>query len=320
MLTEIRTSLNLADQNTFPDSASVQRLVYNKRIPLQEFHKHTIQGIQVFDNNFELGVPSGALGEQVIRHTLLTTYPVSFNTLNTDFYGATAPNAANDNVHYRQTEVFTLDGNEYPERVYQEEFPLRQLAGYPSLAFYTPFLYLTVMYEFPGFNDTDITILTPSFSLYCAVLEEEVGMVEYSMGIIEERQEANWVEREGNGRNVPNTTTQLALEVFPMWFINRRSQGMLRYDAFGGDTSFYLRLNNDSPEEMRDIAGVRSDALSARQMVGFNEPFGSTRLGTFYPDWLATIVSNLRGGNERVSTQTIPHRQSDTGTTLMFQP
>lgn len=320
MLTEIRTSLELDDQNVFPDSPSALRVVYNKRIPLQEFHKHTIQGVQVFDNNLELGVPAGATGEQVVRHTLLTTYPVSFNNIETDFYGATAPNAATENVHYRQTEIFTLNGSEYPTRVYQEEFPLRQLAGYPSLAFYTPFLYLTVMYEFPGFNDADITVRTPSFSLYCAVQEEAVDTVEYSMGIIAEREEAHWIVREGNGRNVPNNITTLALEVFPMWFINRRRQGMLRFDAFGGDTSFYFKLNNDSAEEMRDIAGVRSDAASARQMVSFNQPFGSTRLGTFYPDWLATIVSNLNGGNERVSTQTIPHRQSDTGTTLMFQP
>jgi hypothetical protein len=320
MLTEIRTSLELADQNTFPDNVSNIRVVYNKRIPLQEFHKHTIQGVQVFDNNFELGVPAGAVGEQVIRHTLLTTYPVSFNSFEVDFYGQTAPNAATENVHYRQTEVFTLNGSQYPERVYQEEFPLRQLAGYPSLAFYTPFLYLTVMYEFPGFNDSDITLLTPSFSLYCAVEEESVGMVEYSMGIIAEREEAHWVVREGNGRNIPNSINFLAGEVFPMWAANRRPQGMLRYDAFGGDTSFYWNLNNSTAEEMRDFAGVRSDARNARQMVNYQEAFGSTRLGTFYPDWLATIVSNLRGGNERVSTRNIPHRQSDTGTTLMFDP
>jgi hypothetical protein len=320
MLTEIRTSLELSDQNVFPDSVSTLRFAYNKRIPLQEFHKHTIQGVQVFDNNFELGVPAGATGEQVIRHTLLTTYPVSFNTFETDFYGATAPNAASENVHYRQTEVFTLNGNQYPERVYQEEFPIRQLAGYPSLAFYTPFLYLTVMYEFPGFNDSDVTLLTPSFSVYCAVEEEAVGMVEYSMGIIAERESAHWVVREANGRNIPSTITSLALETFPMWVTSRRPQGMLRYDTVGGDTSFYWNLNNDTAEEMRDIAGVRTDSRFARQMVQFNEAFGRERLGTFYPDWLATIVSNLRGGNERVSTRTIPHRQSDTGTTLMFQP
>jgi len=152
------------------------------------------------------------------------------------------------------------------------------------------------------------------------VQEEKVGMVEYSMGIIAEREEAHWIVREANARNIPNSIGQLSFEVFPMWFITRRRQGMLRFDAFGGDTSFYFKLNNDSAEEMRDISGVRSDARNARQMVGFNKPFGSTRLGTFYPDWLATIISNLRGGNERVSTRTIPHRQSDTGTTLMFLP
>jgi len=71
---------------------------------------------------------------------------------------------------------------------------------------------------------------------------------------------------------------------------------------------------------MKDPAAVRSDNREAGQMVAFNDAFGRVRLGTFYPDWLEQQLSAIRGIDARISTNVIPKRQNDDGTTRMFTP
>jgi len=317
---EIRAVLDTDLQYEFTDSASTLYRVYNKKVNLTEFTRSTIQTIQMFHNTFDMSVAAGN-NQEVVRHTLVTTYPVSFYSESNDAVGRRVPNASDENVHYRETEVFSVSSNDIQTRQYYEVFPTEELAYTTNLSIYTPFVYITVMYVVPGFDSQNVFVFSPSVSLYMVVDETEVNDVEYSMGVVAERESASWAQREASGTAIANTVATLALNQFPMWRTGgSQVEGMLRYSAFGGDTSFYYKINNLQSEEMRDIAGVRSDARVGRTMVQGGDAFGATRLGTFYPDWLANIVSNLRGGNERISTNVIPKRFNDDGTTQMFAP
>jgi hypothetical protein len=318
-LKEIRATLDLDSTFTFTDSASNIRLAYNKRINLTEFKRHTVQTIQVFHNTFDLNNITGADVGEIIRHTFVSTYPLSFS-FESDTIATRVPNASDENVHYRCTEAFSVQQNNIQQSIYKEEWPEKELAGFTNLSFYTPQLYLTILYEVPGFNDSDFFLADPSISLYCVVDEVDCGNVEYAMGCVAEREGAMYAQLEATGTVIPNSFNTLALETFPLYNFARREQGMMRLDAFGVDTDFFFRINNLGSEEMLDPAAIRSAADSARTMVDFNDAFGATRLGTFYPDWVAEIVGNMRGGNERVSTQVIPKRFNDDGTTRMFTP
>lgn len=318
-LKEIRATLDLDSEFTFTDSASNQRLAYNKRVNLTEFKRHTVQTIQVFHNSFDLSNITGSDIGEVIRHTFVSTYPLSYS-LNADAIGRRVPNASDENVHYRCTEAFSIAQNNIQQTIYKEEWPEKELAGFTNLSFYTPQLYLTILYEVPGFNDSDFFLADPSVSLYCVVDETDCNNVEYAMGCVAEREGAMYAQLEASGVSIPNSFTTLSLNTFPMYFSPNREQGMMRLDAVGVDTDFFYRINNLSSEEMLDPAAIRSAAAEARTMVPFNDAFGATRLGTFYPDWVAEIVGNMRGGNERVSTQVIPKRFNDDGTTRMFTP
>jgi hypothetical protein len=319
-LKEIRAVLDLDGITTALDNVSNVFFAYNKKVNLTEFNRHSIQTADIFHNTFDISASDGV--NEVIRHTFISTYPISFYSGNLDAIGPRVPNASDENIHYRETEAFTVEAGKVQDLIYSEKFPDNELAGFTNLSFYTPFVYITVLYLIPGDNTASfIRIIDPSVSLYLAVDETPVNDVEYGIGIVAERESAQWAQFEASGVQIANNVNTLTLNTFPMYFYGgRRSQGMLRYDAFGGDTSFYYRMNKLDPEEMRDIAGVRSDASSASKMVQFNEEFGSTRLGTFYPDWLAQIVYNLGGGKERVSTNMIPKRYNDDGTTRMFTP
>jgi hypothetical protein len=317
---EIRAVLDTDLFYEFTDSASTLYRVYNKKVNLTEFTRSTIQTIQAFHNTFDMSVAAGN-NQEVVRHTFVTTYPVSFYALGQDAIGRRVPNASDENVHYRETEVFNVSNDDIQTRQYHEVFPTEELAYTTNLSIYTPFVYITVMYIVPNFDNQNVFVFSPSVSLYMVVEEKEVSDVEYAMGIIAERESASWAQREASGSNIANNVADLALNLFPMWRTGgSQVEGMLRYGAFGGDTSFYYKINNLQSESMRDIAAVRSDARVARTMVQGGDPFGAERLGTFYPDWLSGIVSNLRGGNERISTNVIPKRQNDNGTTRMFAP
>lgn len=317
---EIRAVLDTDLFYEFTDSESTLYRVYNKKVNLTEFNRSTIQTIQLFHNTFDMSVAAGN-NQEVVRHTFVSTYPISFYSLGLDAVGRRVPNASDENVHYRETEVYSVSSNDIQTRQYYEVFPTEELAYTTNLSIYTPFVYITVMYIVPSFDSQNVFVFSPSVSLYMVVDEQEVGDVEYSMGIIAERESAAWAQREASGSLIADSVANLALNQFPMWRTGgSQVEGMLRYSVFGGDSSFYYKINNLQGEEMRDIAGVRSDARTARSMVQGGDAFGGERLGTFYPDWLSTIVSNLRGGNERVSTKVIPKRFNDDGTTQMFTP
>ena len=320
-LKEIRATLDADARYTFVDSESTVNRVYNKRVNLTEFKRHTVQTIQVFHNTFDLSNITGVSAGEVIRHTFVTTYPISFNPSNLDIAGQRVPNASDENVHYRCTEAFRVSDNDIQQLIYSEEWPEKELAGFTNLSFYTPFVYITVLYQVPNWNDDDFFLADPSVSLYCVVDEVDCGTVEYSMGLVAERESAAYAQLEASGSTIQSTYGQLVLNLFPMYFLGgRRPQGMLRINAFGNRTDWYFPMNNLSAEEMKDPAAVRSDNREAGQMVAFNDAFGRVRLGTFYPDWLEQQLSAIRGIDARISTNVIPKRQNDDGTTRMFTP
>lgn len=318
-LKEIRATLDVDEQYTFVDSASSLRQAFNKRIQLTEFRRHTVQTVQIFHNSFDLSNITGVDTGEVIRHTFVTTYPIAFGG-NDDAVGRRVPNASDENVHYRCTEVFSVAQNNVQQLIYSEEWPEKELAGFTNLSFYTPFLYITVLYEVPGWNQSDFYLADPSVSLYMVVDEVDCNSVEYSMGCIAERESATFADLEASGGTIESLYGQLVLNVFPMYRFSRRPQGMLRIDAVGNKTDWYFPMNNLQGEEMKDPTALRSDNREAGQMVNFESAFGRTRLGTFYPDWLEQQLSAIRGVDARVSTNVIPKRQNDDGTTRMFTP
>ena len=316
-LTEIRATLDVELSETLSASMFDTYRVYNKKINLTNGVRHQVDSIQLFHNTFDIG-DGGADGEAVIRHTFLSLYPQTFYDLDTDTVGDTVANAANDSIIYRKTEVFTVGtttpADKIQQLIYSEEFPQSNLTQLPVQNFYTPHLYLTIMYEFPPNRDT-VYLADPSVSLYMVVDEKPCDSVQYGMGLIKEKTAAMWDLRQASGVSILDSITSLGSNIFPMWKIGGiRPARMLTLNE---QTESYLGLSSGEAESMRALTSFRTDFTAASQMVQARDAFGSIKAASDFPDWVADILMDMPGVISPLLGHNIPVLKNEDGTTRM---
>ena len=312
---EIRESIIL-DNVSVESTAEVAYI--EKIIPLKTGYQHTVNAIDVFVDNIWVASDSDLpmYGEVILsaQPLLLTnqTYGNSFGNNSNR-----TPAVSVDTILYKM--LFTFDAQigkvaVTPLQV-QQEFPNNFLGAMPTFSWYTPRIYMyVILYEAQGSATPSTTVQNLEVSAYVAVNSKKTNYLSYMLGNIRERSIAQIGKIMSLGRLIP--VSRITGQTFPMYlFGGARSQFMLNSTALA---TFYYQLDPQAPEGMLTTTEQRNFLKDARQMVGFDDAFGTdaTAIGGT-PDWLKLIaLTGVISG--AVREQWPPLKYNDNGNTRML--
>ena len=277
---EIRESINTSITN------AGERAVYIvNEIDLQRGKRHTVNAIDVFIDNMWV---SNESEQPLYGEVVLTSQPMFLTDqdYNVNFVKST-PQVAVDTILYKmQFSVPTNRGALEPIQILQE-FPNNFLGASPTFSWYTPKMYLYVVF-YPDLSLDPVTINNIRISAYVAVDEKNTGYVPYMLGNIREKSIAQIAKIAQLGRFIP--TSRIIGQTFPMYLYGgARTQLMMNST---GLANFYYQLDPLSAEDMLSTQQQRNFIAASREMVAFDAPFGSDLGGISgnVPDWISMIA------------------------------
>ena len=277
---EIRESINTSITN------AGERTVYIvNEIDLQRGKRHTVNAIDVFIDNMWVANESE---QPLYGEVVLTSQPMFLTDqdYNGNFVKST-PQVSVDTILYKmQFTVPTNRGALEPIQILQE-FPNNFLGATPTFSWYTPKMYLYVVF-YPDLSLDPVTINDIRISAYVAVDERNAGYVPYMLGNIREKSIAQIAKIAQLGRFIP--TSRIIGQTFPMYLYGgARTQLMM---TSTGLANFYYQLDPLSAEDMLSTNQQRNFIAASREMVAFDAPFGSDLGGISgnVPDWVSMIA------------------------------
>ena len=192
------------------------------------------------------------------------------------------------------------------------EFPNNFLGASPTFSWYTPRLYMYVV--FTGSAGKSITVSDFRISAYIAVDNKRASYLSVMLGTIRERSIAQIAKISSLGRVIPQS--RITGQTFPMYLYGgARTQFMMNADSLA---DFYTQLAPNESEKMLTTAEQRDFMKSARTMVGFDDAFGeqSATLGGV-PDWVRLFaLTGIISGPVR--EQWPPLKYNDNGNVRML--
>ena len=277
---EIRESINTSITN------AGERTVYIvNEIDLQRGKRHTVNAIDVFIDNMWVNNQSE---ETLYGEVVLTSQPMFLTDqdYNTSYLKST-PQVGVDTILYKmQFSVPANTGVAQPITILQE-FPNNFLGATPTFSWYTPKMYLYVVFYASASLDP-VTISDIRISAYVAVDERAAAYVPYMLGNIREKSIAQIAKVASLGRMIP--TSRIIGQTFPMYLYGgARAQLMM---TSTGLANFYYQLDPLSAEDMLSTQQQRNFVAAGRAMVAFAAPFGSDLGGISgnVPDWVSLIA------------------------------
>ena len=298
---EIRESISLETMTANDGVLYVERV-----INLQRGARHTINAIDVFLDNPYFAANQTALCNIVISSQPLLLTGETVSALNGWFNDV--PAAGVDTILYKGN--FEVRGNRY-QRI-DAEFPNNFLGASPTFSWYTPRLYMYVVFV----TDANSTLTVEDFrcSAYIAVDNRKASYLSVMLGTIRERSIAQIAKISSLGRVIPQT--RITGQTFPMYLYGgARTQFMMNADSLA---DFYTQLAPNESEKMLTTAEQRDFMKSARTMVGFDAAFGeqSATLGGV-PDWVRLFaLTGIISGPVR--EQWPPLKYNDNGNVRML--
>jgi len=306
MIHEIRETIQQTGSSD-PLNGIIQ---FQKRINLQDGKRHTINHIDFFDDGlFEFTNVSQNLAYQV----LVTNYPIVITDMTTTVTNFnSAPLAGDDMVLFKANMISWGPTG----RDARWEFPNQFLGSMPTFSFYTPQLYFTVIIE----KTSEVLTYDKSISmsLYLAVDSKEVDAVEYGIGMLQEYNENQAMLRRTQGLVITQAQIRGAM---PMWQIGGIRPEFMASNATNllGENWFFNVAGYGASEQMSLTSGVRQGLANARQMVGFEDAFGSSSASKAIPDWFKAIAKPFPGLEiGPIRSQEPPLKHHDNGNVMML--
>ena len=298
---EIRESISLPSMTASDGVLYVERI-----INLQRGARHTVNAIDVFLDNpfFECNV--SAICNIVIssQPMLLTGETISASNA----WVNDVPQAGVDTILYKGN--FEVRSGAYNQIT--AEFPNNFLGASPTFSWYTPRLYMYVV--FTGSSGKEISVSDFRISAYIAVDNKRASYLSVMLGTIRERSIAQIAKISSLGRVIPQS--RITGQTFPMYLYGgARTQFMMNADSLA---DFYTQLAPNESEKMLTTAEQRDFMKSARTMVGFDAAFGeqSATLGGV-PDWVRLFaLTGIISGPVR--EQWPPLKYDDNGNVRML--
>lgn len=318
---ELRADLSLQEvtsQLVDDDGLSGRVAQYQAYVNLTPGHSFTVNDVDVFANNIDLGFPQTG-NEIVKRDIFVSCYPIVANNrpevLTADGY-MRFPTMSRTDIVYHKWDLFKADEVQgQMTKVSGDEFPERELAGFPTLTFFTPHLYISIVYQMKDVAGEDAELyVNPDFSLYLSYNHMEVSEITSGLGQIKELNEAQLVERNRSGVIKDLIGPSTWGEYFPLWRMGGKRAQLT--------TNRYYLLNQsvDEGETAVSLATLQGVYQRAIKAVPWNEPFGTDTLGADdTPDWLKGITTETLGVMSGPLLQRrIPHRRDDNGDLRVF--
>jgi len=298
---EIRESISIDKMSTDDGVIFVERI-----INLQRGSRHTINAIDVFLDN-----PYFAADQEALCNIVITSQPLlltgeTVSAANGWFNDV--PAAGVDTILYKGN--FDVRGNTYQSIA--AEFPNNFLGASPTFSWYTPRLYMYVVFVTGAARS--LTVEDFRCSAYIAVDNKKAGYLPVMLGTIRERSIAQIAKISSLGRVIAQA--RITGQTFPMFLYGgARSQFMMSANSL---SDFYTQLAPQDSEKMLTTAQQRDFMKAARTMVGFDDAFGeqSATLGGV-PDWIRLFA--LQGViSGAVREQWPPLKHDDNGNVRML--
>lgn len=320
---ELRQDLTLiGNEQTIQGTDTVKLVHYRSKVNLPVGNRFTVDAIDLVHNNYELEL-IGSNGQEVVRTTYVSCWPIAINSdpATEHAYGLyDSPTfGSRHDILYYQSEVCNLNPNEIGIFQTTAQWPANELAGFPTMDFVTPHLYITVIYQLPNYpgDEDSVRIKSPSISLYTAYRQKAVKELSYVLGQISEKSTAMRIYSQQTGQYRPFIGPGIIGEWFPAW-----NFGGIRPSLFlswGSGAEDYMDTSTQDAEETDDLLTMRRDFERAVATSTYDEIFG-TDGGTLpsTPDWVKYFGLEVVGIMADPTEKRIPMRRDDDGNLRTF--
>lgn len=280
-------------------------------INLKEGFRNQILSIDVSNDNIaistEFGGPSKAYQLYVSPYPIIpTNEDLNLNDGFTIFPNA-GPMAGDEQVLYKEAQaVYFLNESSEKPVVWREQFPSPQVAATPTTRWYSPHLYITIL-----FWGTPDEVLDTKFSLFLKVNQIKSSGTSVSMGQYKEFLDSQ--ARLLTSTAVVYDPADIAGYTFPMW----RYGGIRPELMIAGTTAlrYYNRVASNANQEMTSRGALQTAFTNATTMQAFDGAFGDPALNL--PEWITLMdVGGVTAGAIRQYPP--PLKFADNGNTLMF--
>ncbi len=280
-------------------------------INLKEGFRNEILSVDVTNDNVSLstvfGAPPRAYQLFVSPYPIIPTQEdLTLNDGATIFPNA-GPLSADEQVLYKETEISYYQSESADRPVFfKTQFPSPQLAATPTTNWFSPHLYITILYW-----GTSEEVIDTKFSLFLRVNQVKSSGTTVSMGQYKEFLDSQC--RLLTDTAVVYDPADIAGYTFPMW----RYGGIRPELMISGTTAlrYYNRVANNANQEMTTRAALQTAYTDATSMSAFDAAFGDPALNL--PEWITLMdVSGVTSGALRQYAP--PLKYADNGNTLMF--
>jgi len=283
--------------------------IVNKRINLKKGYRHQIYHIDMFNDMGVMWMSEYADGTPVGYQIYVSPYPIQINneewgTLNHLLNGS-GPMAGDNTVLYKGLGFTKGSGYDQGVRI-ETEFPNDSLGAWPTFAWYSDHVYLSVVV----FNEAG-AVIPIKISAYIATQEKKANKVEHQMGVYAELLEAQCRLMTSTAVNIDPITN--AGYTWPMWTMGgSRPELMLDGPAM---MQYYGKSGYGEAEDMESQAEWRTRFTESSTMVGYDQAFGDDALEL--PQWINVFdVEGIFSGPIR--PQFPPNKYHDNGNSMML--
>ncbi len=280
-------------------------------INLKEGYRNEVLSVDVYDDNIVYqntqGAPPKAYQLYVSPYPIIPTGE-EINLNDGNIFDQAGPLAGDEQVLYKETAVSFFGSNEgqiVPTTI-KEQFPSPQVSATPTTRWYSPHLYITVLYW--GIPED---FIRTKFSLFLKVNQVKASGTTVSMGQYKEFLDSQC-------RLLTNTAVvydpaDVKGYVFPMW----RYGGIRPELMISGTTAlrYYNRVASNANQEMTTRGALQTAYTDATAMAAYDGAFGDPALNL--PEWITLMdVGGITAGAIRQYPP--PIKFADNGNTLMF--
>lgn len=276
-------------------------------INLKDGFRNQIMSIDMFNDNL-LIVHQAEDPKPSAYQLFVSPFPMQQTT---EFWSpSTFPTAGamagDEQVLYKESCLTKSDIVNTQNTTFLNRFPKPELAATPTTNWYSPHLYITILYW--GLPATEVDV---KFSLFIRVKQTKASMVSASMGQYKEFLDSQC--RKLSEMGVVYNPLRIPGYTFPMW-----KHGGIRPELMISGTTalrYFNRVAANANQEMTTRTALQSAYSSATGMVNFDEAFGDAALNL--PEWITLMdVAGVTSGIIRPYPP--PLKYADNGNTLMF--
>jgi len=286
-----------------------------RQINLEEGFRYDMLSVDVFNDNGAMPLKTDpGFATNAAYQLFVSPYPMQqiggewgFGQPLSFFPGG-GQSAGEPNVLYKEIGVTELTENnsQQNDKIWKSTFPNDNVAATPTMQWYTPHVYVTLMlWNAPGIE------LNINFSVFMRVDKKRAGAASSAMGRYAEFLDSQIKKLTDTAVVYP--ASRIDGYTFPMW-----KYGGIRPELMISGTTalrYYNKVASNANQDMVDLGTLQGAFKSAVTMVGYDQAFGDA--ANNLPEWITLMdVEGVTAGTIRQYPP--PLKFADNGNTLML--